>query len=362
MTEPSNGRIFMVTNDHVFFKNLTVAVAGEGFAFTMIETVREAAVALGTEEISAMVVDAVRIPPPDRESIQRVHRERGGFAYFVLETQETLSPNDPGPMRRLTWPLPQGLVDAVRAAGKYVVFLVDPVLFSAKAFQLLLPSAGIQPVLMESHLGVADFLQEQAALTAAAPPPTPRKRSLWDTLKGGDEAPAAESGPAQRVVVAMFPGTVAQAEAFDLAVRKISPQARCYLVTGGDPYRTSVKAVQEGNPAFILREQAQLVPAILKAASGKATGTAAPAEKETIVLLDSDKDAGTTLAQALLNAGYQVNVVKDSVEMEARVAKKGSIHLAVIGAAMAYAKVTGRDIAEKLRRVDPDLRMIFMVD
>ncbi|MBI5624336.1 MAG: hypothetical protein HY924_11205 [Elusimicrobia bacterium] len=362
MTEPASGRIFLVSNDHPFFNKLSIAVAGEGFALAMIETTREAAVTLGTEEIAAILVDACRVPVADRESLQRVHRERGGFGLFMLETLETLSPKDEGPLRRLTWPLPGGLIDAVRAAGKPVVFLVDPVLFSAKAFQLLLPSSGIQPVLMESHLGVADFLAEQLALSASKPPPTPRKRSIWEKLKGDEEPAPVSNDSVQRVVVAMFPGTAAQSEAFDLQIRKVAPAARCYLVTGGDAYRTSVKAVQEGNPAFVMRDQAHLIPGILKAAAGKAAAAAAPVEKETVILLDADKEAGETLAQALLNAGYQVIIAKDAADMEARVAKKGSVHLAVIGTAIAYAKATGKDLAMNLRRADSDVRIIFMVD
>ncbi|MBI5882207.1 MAG: hypothetical protein HZB91_03785 [Elusimicrobia bacterium] len=362
MKGATTGRVFMVSNDPVFFKNLAVAVASEGFTFTMIETAREAAVAMGTEEIAALIVDTARVPAADRESLAGVHRERGGFALFMLETLETLSPKDPGPLRRLTWPLPNGLIDAVRAVECHVVFLVDPALYSAKAFQLLMPSAGIQPVLMESHLGVADFLRGQIAHPVSKPPPTPRKRSLWDKFKGDDEAPAVQEAAVQRVVVAMFPGTVAQAEALDVAIRQISPEARCYLVTGGDSYRAAVKAVQDDNPAFVLRESSQLIPGILKAAAGKPSGAAAPAEKETIVILDSDKEAGETLAQALLNTGYQVFMAKDAADMEARVAQKGSVHLVVIGTAIAYAKVTARDLAVNLRRRDPDLRMIFMVE
>ncbi|MBI4677739.1 MAG: hypothetical protein HY748_09155 [Elusimicrobia bacterium] len=361
MNASAGNRILVVSNDHAFFKGLTVAVASEGFAFTMIETPNEAAVALGTEEIAALVVDSSRVAAADRETLARVQRERGGFALFMLETPDTLSPKEPGILRRLIWPLPAGFIDAVRAVEAPVVFLVDPALFAAKAFQLLLPSSGIQPAMMESHLGVADFLKEQLA-RAAVPPPTPKKRSIWEKFKGEGQAEPPASPAVQRIVVAMFPGTAAQAEAFDGEIRKAAADARCYFVAGGDARRAAVKAVQDGQAASVMREAAQLIPGILKDAASKPSGAAATQEKETVILLDSDKEAQDILAQALLNAGYQLIVAKDGADMEVRAAKKGAVHLAVIGTAIAYAKLTGKDLAAKLRSADPDLRIIFMVD
>ncbi|MBI5209313.1 MAG: hypothetical protein HY927_04990 [Elusimicrobia bacterium] len=359
-------KVYLITRERGFSLTVGAALKDEPFDLAVVESVREAAVAMGTEEVAMLVADLAAVPMAEREMLTRVHRERGNFALFMLETIETISPKEAGPLRRLSWPLPAGFVDAVRAVEKPTVFLADQALFAAKALQLLLPSAGIQPMVMEVHTGVGQFVLDQVKVpdSPSAPPPTPRKRSIWDKFKGDDEpeAPSSSGPQLQHVVVANFPGTALQAEAFDVQLRKVAPETRCYLISGADPLRAAVKCVQEGQPVYLMRDQLQHLLPIYRSSMGKASAGAALKERETVVLLDTDKDAQAQLGTALLDGGYEVIVARDSAHMESLVQKKGQLHLAVIGTAIAYAKGTGKELAAKLRQADSDLRIIFMVD
>ncbi len=353
----SQGRVLVVTRDNILLKNIMMAWAVRGYEVVSCEGVREAAVRLGGEESMVVVADGANMSAADREDLARIQRQKGTFSLFVLDTPQTLNPAEPAPLRRLFWPPPQGFLDAVRGAQKPTVFLVDRTLFAGHALQHALPGAGMTPVVKESHMGVAEALGGGGAV-AAEPLPTPRRRFLW----GKDEEPPAEGeASGQRVVVALFQGTPVQAEAFDAQLRKIIPAAVCYLVSGADPIRAAMKAIQEGQPVYLQREQVVRIAEILEGARAPAASTV-PRVAEKILLLESDKLIEKDLAQALTEDGYLVTIARDTAHAVALISPPGTYHLALIGAAMAFAKLTARDLALALRRTDPDLRMIFMVD
>ncbi|MDD5656853.1 MAG: ATP-binding protein, partial [Elusimicrobia bacterium] len=313
---------------------------------------REAAAALASGPCAAVVVDFETLPPFARAEILALRGPNAPPMIF-LETRATLSPDPPWPLRWLPWPLPLGFADQIRATEQPVIFLADQTLFSTAALQSALQKAGVQPVSLESTVGLVEFLQEQCRARESAPE---RGRSLWKRLTG-----ASESGDVPvlgRVVVASFPAAVSCAEGLDARIRQVVPEAVCYYVSGADANRTAGLAIKEGIPASFMRTAAGRVLGCL---AGESAPAARPKEKARILLVDNFKPTLSALGQALIGAGYEVIAACDGDEA-LRQFGHGGFHLAVIGTAIVYTQSSGVEFAQKLREGDPDLRIIFLVD
>src|SRR5206468_917141 len=115
-------------------------------------------------EFAGLILDGGTIRGADRESLLAVHKQRNNFPLIVLDTLASLSPVDPSALRRLGLPLPTGFADQVRACGKPVVFLVEPGVFASRAVQTALQDAGVQPVSLETTVGLVDLLVRQAEM------------------------------------------------------------------------------------------------------------------------------------------------------------------------------------------------------
>ncbi|PIR18824.1 MAG: hypothetical protein COV48_05435, partial [Elusimicrobia bacterium CG11_big_fil_rev_8_21_14_0_20_64_6] len=117
------GRVLLVGADPVLVNELAPTMIAREFELVPTPDVRAAALRLATEAFSAVVLDAARVPPKDREALVALQKEKGGFALFVLEPATQISPAQSAPLRRLVWPLPNGFLDQVRAVEVPVVFL-----------------------------------------------------------------------------------------------------------------------------------------------------------------------------------------------------------------------------------------------
>ncbi|MBI5630600.1 MAG: response regulator [Elusimicrobia bacterium] len=349
------GKILLITTDNALAQALVPAFSGRGLELVVSPTPRHAAIQLGLASFAAIVADYSRIPAEDRQGLRRL-RQQSGAALFTLDTLATISPSESLPLRRVPYPFPAGFADQIRAAENPVVFLVDQSLFASRAVQSGLQMAGVPSLGLESAEGLVEALMRQ-------PPPTnpsrPRSKSFWEML-GSSRPEASEEAPRQgHVAVLQFPADLAQAEAFDASLREALPGTVCYQVSSLDPVRAASKAVSEGAPACLMREQAGRIAGILCEDSRPQSR---PKETERILLLDNYKPTLESLTQTLTAAGYQVTAAMDG-ELALKLARgRDSFHLAVIGTALAYAQQTGAELAQKLRELDPDLRIIFMVD
>ncbi len=349
------GRLLLVSTDKSLFHEMGPSAAGREFQLQQASAVLEAVESVSAEETLAVVCDMGRLTALDRPAIAQLPKARPGLALFLLETLSSLSPAEPLPLRRLPWPFPNGFADQVRAVERPIVFFVDQALFTTAAVQAKLQESGIQPLSVESTVGLIELIHKQAE---AMTPKPKHGKSFWAKL--GKQEPEEEAPSFGKTVIAFFPGPFPEAEELDARIRASVPGAVCYFVSGADTVRGAVKAVKESQPVALLREHAGRVAGIL--AESAAVEAAGPREKERILLLDNYLPTLTALGQSLAAAGYEVVATMDGGEALRLAGAKGSFQLAVIGTALAYAQQTGADLAQKLREVDPDLRIIFMVD
>ena len=350
----------VVTSGKELLDELTPSMSGRGLELVCVPTLKYAAARLQTGDCTAMAVDFTKIPPAEREAFLALHEQYPQVHMFTLESNASMTPTLSSPIRRLTWPLPPGFGDQVRVIARSVAMLADQVLFTTGAVQTAFRQSGVQPASLESTKGLPEFIREQnEARIFAAQAKKPKKS--WSLLGGSEEEiPVAAPLPGN-VVVAQFSGTLAEADALDAEIRKTSPEAVCYLISGMETVRYAIQALKEGHNVALPREQAGRIAGILIENSEGADVRLKERGNERILLLDNFKPALTSLSQALLGAGYEVTSTMDGEEALG-LCKKGSFHLAVIGTAITFAKLSGAELAQKMRERDPELRIIFMVD
>ncbi len=351
----AKGQILVVTNDKGLLNELTPSMAARKFEVCSVPFVRDAAVKLGTEEFTGVIVDYSRIPHAERESLLSVHKQKKNFHLLLLETLGTISPTEDLPLRQVPWPLPPGFADQVRAVNKSIVFFVDQSLYASRAPQSGLQQAGVQAASLDSTVGLADFLLQSNPASREAPITKPK--SFWQKL-GGD-ADAEESAPrAGSVVVVLHRGTLAEAEAVDVRLREVVPGVACYFIAGIDSKGDAVRFLRSNFPATLMREQVGQAAGILAEASHVVAGRL---EKPKILLVDNNKPVMDSFVQILGPSGYEVATVSDG-EGALKLATKGQFNLVVCGLPLAFVQTSSLDLCKKLREQDETLAIILMIE
>ncbi|MCX5796252.1 MAG: ATP-binding protein [Elusimicrobia bacterium] len=366
----SQGLILLVTTDEALYQDLAPAAASKGLKLAAVAAPAEAAAQLTAAAGAAatLVVDFGRVPVSAREGLLALRAQAPQVLFVFLETNASISPDTPAPLRRLPWPLPVGFADQVRATDRPVVMLADKTLFSTAALTLALQQAGVQLVSLESTTGLVEFLHEQQQARTPKPKPSGIK-SFWGRLSG-EESDVKEMPVLGRVVVAMFSGSVADAEGLDRRIREVVPEAVCYHISSLDAGRAAVAAIKDKQIVSLSRDLAGRLPELL-AASGESE-QAPSKEGGRILLVDNNKPYVMAMGQALIGAGYEVVTATDSEESLQlfRTQEKGYFHVAIIGTAIAYGQHSGAEFVQQLRELDKregaedqsHLRIIFMVD
>jgi signal transduction histidine kinase len=357
------GRVLLVGGDALLLNEMTPSMVGREYELAVAANVRDAALKLSTETFAAVVADFAKVPPPDREALALLQRERGGFALFGLEAAASLSPATASSVRRLPWPLPKGFLDQVRAVEVPVLFLVEPALFLTQGIQNALRQAGVQFFQIEAVVGLIEMMREQQVLADEARAKSkPPKSGFWGRFAGTTPEAQEDGGPAVlgHVAVMKFMGVAGEAAQIDARVRQALPNTACYLVTAIDPLRAAVIAVTNGQPAVLPRESAVRVAEILN--DGLTAVKSAPREKERLLLVDNDVPVLSRIAETLIALGFDV-VTTINGEEALKLAGQKPFQLAAIGgSALETTKLSGANLALKLRERDKDLRIILMVD
>ena len=354
------GRVLLVGADPALVNELAPSMVGREFELLVAADAKAAGIRMATETFSAVVLDAARVPPLDRDIILSLQRDRGGFALFLLEPAAQISPAQSAPLRRLMWPLPKGFLDQVRVVEVPVVFLVEPTLYITQALQNALRQSGVVFIQMESPVGLIELLADQNRLAeeqAAAPKPS--AGGFWERLAGKSEevAPQAMLG---KVAVVRFSQTWADAAQLDAKLRQMIPTAVAYTLTTADPIRSATAAVKGGVPAVLPRESAVRIAEILTGALDAVRS--APRETERIMVVDNELTSLARLSEALLSRGYEVSTTTDGEEA-VRLMQKKPFHLAAIGgSALEATKLAGAKLALAMRDKDPELRIVLMID
>ncbi len=355
----AKGKILIVTSDEALHREVAAALTGRGFTVHFIPDAQEAVGQSGwpflAAEVSAMVVDLAGISSADAQGLLQVHRDKKSFALIFLRPASQLFPDRGAPLRELSWPLPAGFAEAARGSDRPIVFLTDGGLHAAGALPAALRQAGVECAVLDSPQKLPDFLLAQAGAGAKAPG--------WLARLFGKKTPAGKPGT-PRVAAVLCPGELPEAEAWDRKVRKTAPDAVCYRLTSEDPGPRAAAAVRRGSPVFLPREEPRLSAAVLEGVSSEA-GSPSPS-KVPVLILDGDREVLAKLARPLLDAGYHVETASDCAEALKLAGRRGAFHVAVLGMNFAYSYTYAKDavtgLAAQLRKGDPDLRVIFLMD
>lgn len=351
--------VLLITTDKVLINDLTPSMASREMELFVVPTARDAAVKLATQEFAGVVADTSRLPPAERDTFLGIHKTKP-FPLVLIETQSSVSPAESMPLRRLAWPLPQGFTDQVRAVDRPIVFLVDKAMYTSNAVTNALRQSGSQPVAMESTVGLVEFIQKQQTEQATPKPVQLRPQSIWDKLTAQEQAPAAAPAVIGKVIVALHPGTLPEAEGVDARLRQSVPNAVCYYVFSVDRLRAAARAIQEGFPASLMRDEVGKIAGLF-AGDQQPVKAAANKGKEKVLLLDNHKPHMEGLGQALIGAGYEVVMTQDPKEALRLGSARGAFHMAIIGGSV-ITELSGPAMAQKFREYDNDIRIILMVD
>lgn len=365
---PPKGRVLLVGGDAALLGEMTPSMSGREYELATVPDARQAGVKLATEAFAALIVDYARVPAADREALAKLQKERGGFLLVGVEPTPTLSPSIPGPLRRLPWPLPARFLDQVRAVEVPVIFLVEPALYVTSGIQTALRQSGIQFFQLDGELGLVDMMREQMTKLEQQRV-KPKKTGFWDRLSGsggGDAAAADDGGLLGHIAAVKFAGAAAEAAQADARIRQALPNAVVYHVTAVDVVRAAVATLKGGQAAVVSREQAVRIAEILTDAAADSKSTA-PREKERLLLVDNEMPTLSRLSETLIALGYEVVITTKGEEalelVQKRFAEKKPFHLAAIGgSALETTKLSGANLALKMKEKDKDLRLVLMVD
>ena len=354
------GRVLLVGADPVLVNEMAPSMIGREFELLTAADVRAAAVRLATEAFSAVVLDASRVPPADREMLAQLQKDKGGFALFLLEPATLLSPAQAAPLRRLMWPPPKGFLDQVRVVEVPVVFFVEQSLYIAQAVQTALRQSGVVFIQMETSIGLIELMADQNRLSEEHRTTTQKTAGFWERLSGKAEEAEAPQAMLGKVAVVRFSQTWPDAAALDAKLRQAIPGAVAYAVTTVDPIRAATAAVKGGIPAVLPREVAGRVAEILT--DGLEAVRSGPREVERILLIDNELATLSRLSEALLSQGYEVATTTDGEEGLRLMQKKPFALAAVGGSALEATKLAGAKLALAMREKDKDLRIVLMID
>jgi len=356
------GRVLLVGADPVLVNELAPTMIAREFELVPTPDVRAAALRLATEAFSAVVLDAARVPPKDREALVALQKEKGGFALFVLEPATQISPAQSAPLRRLVWPLPNGFLDQVRAVEVPVVFLAEQTLYITQALQNALRQSGVAFIQMESPMGLVELLADQNRLAEEQRDATQKSggASFWERLAGKAEESDAPQAMLGKVAVVRFSQPWADAAALDARLRQAIANSVSYWVTTVDPLRAATAAVKGGAPAVLPREAAVRVAGIL--AGGLEVVRSGPREVERILIVDNEVATLARLSEAMLSQGYEVATTTDGEEAMSLLQKKPFSLAAIGGSALEATKLAGAKLALAMREKDQELRIVLMID
>ncbi|MFH2203056.1 MAG: ATP-binding protein [Elusimicrobiota bacterium] len=301
-----------------------------------------------------VVGDLIMMNQQEKIEVLQDHCQPGCPPLILLDIPGTPDPRAPTEyVTRLRWPLPASFMEALKELQDVpLVFFADPTLFLTGMLQARLRSVGIESAVVDSAVGVGSLLRQSLPRGA----PAAGDASLWSKLskKKDENAPVEPKFPS--TVIAQFSGDVFDAAPMEARVRQEIPNARTFIVSSASAAHNAERALRRTRPAFLSRD---LVEHSVDILLGKQTSD--PMGLGRVLLVDNYKPSLIQLTTGLIQEGYEVGACMDA-EQAMRLIAQDSYHLAVVGAALVYAQHTGIELAQKMREIDPDLRIILMVD
>ena len=315
---------------------------------------------------------------------------RGGRLVLI----EKAGVPSPGKVERITSASGERFKSAALEGPEHKVFLVDPTQFAIGNVYAALQELRRRVVRVEDPRDLPEVLlsggQAPAPKPSALKPAPPKASSapkkkkepaeaepkegpgllskLSGFLGGGAEkkpslpTPALPPGAAPHAAggavcaVVQWEGTSLEAEMFARALAEEAPQAVCFQLDSVPLLRRVERAWLAGDPVSLPRSEAARLAALLEGAE-----LDIPGSKGRILLIDNFLPELSAITKTLWSEGFEVTGTLRGEE-GLRIGTAERFHLAIVGAALAHAEMTGIQLAQRLREKDPDLRLILLVD
>ncbi len=280
-------------------------------------------------KLIGVVGDLLMMNQQEKIAVLQDHCQPGCPPLVLLDVPGTPDPRAPTEyITRLRWPLPAAFLEALKEIKNVpLVFLADPTLFLTGMMQARLKAVGIDSSVVDSPVGVIAMLKQAQ----------------------GDKGFAS-------TVIAQFTGDVFDAAPVEARIRQEIPNVHTFLVSSAGAAHNAERALRRMRPAFLPRD---LIEHAVDIMLGKQTQD--PMGLGRVLLVDNYKPSLIQLTTTLIQEGYEVGAVMDA-EQGMEMVAQDNYHIAVVGAALVYAQHTGIELAQKMREIDPDLRIILMVD
>ena len=270
---------------------------------------------------------------------------------------------EPARWKRPLTPGLNGQVEMRYANGVPVRFVLEHAPDGRRHIRLRKGKAGDQPqqVRVESEVHRRGIAQEgqrrgRRAADLLKPQASREAPSLWGKMNTPIGI-GISGADLSRMIVVQWRGDQAEAEQLMSQVREIVHDTRFFWVSNTGPVHLAEQALRKGHPAKLPREYIQLIPLLVE---GKPVED--PSSKGRILLVENFTFHLKQFTSWLVEGGYEV-AVATKPEEAIELTRTDRFHLAVVGAALTFAKQTGVELAKKLRETDSDyMRIILAVD
>ncbi|PCI38236.1 MAG: hypothetical protein COB53_05055 [Elusimicrobia bacterium] len=352
-------RIIVVTNDQALAEILSKTCERKKMVCTVVATPGKSRKQWTDEEtqLIGVVGDSSVMDPNQKFELLQYHCEPGAPKLITLDPPGIPDPRNPIEMvTRLRWPLNSEFMGALQTLqNEPLIFLADPTLFLTGMLQARLKSVGIHPVNTETSIGLPELMA--AASGGGGESDDADAGSLWSKLTGRKE----EAAPPTTIIsgksaIIQWKGDAFDAQPIQQRLAQQIPGCRVFLISSASAAHNAERALIKGRPSFLPRNLAEhAIPLLLGREDTSAGGLGR------VLLVDNFKPALIQQTAELTSEGYEVYACMNAEEALV-IAQSDKMHIAVVGAALAYAQHTGVELAQKMREFDPDLRIILMVD
>ncbi|MFA6093083.1 MAG: hybrid sensor histidine kinase/response regulator [Elusimicrobiota bacterium] len=312
-------------------------------------------------KLCGVIADLQTLREEDRHSLQQIQLEASAPQFLFLEPERGAADFSSlqDAVLPLHWPIEQPVLESLRELSRSstLVFLADSTLYLTGMLQARLQSVGLAPLILETSLGIAEMMRSPSAGPAKKEKKEERGWTLTRLIgaQQGDAKPA-PSASGSSIAIAPWKGDFFEAETAALRMRTEMPTLRAFFASVITPTHLAEKALRRHHPGFLPRAMHEQAVDI---ALGRSMED--PKSQGRVLYVDNFKPSLVQASTALMNDGYEVTALMKADEA-LELAQTDHYHIAVVGAALAYAQHTGIELAQKMRESDPDLRMILLVD
>ena len=275
------------------------------------------------QRLFGVLVDSQSLREKERRYLLDLHRIPGAPKLVFLDPPQTRYPTADGQsLIRLSWPLdPAVMESALCESGATHVFLVSPTLFITG-----MAEAALREFQLETE--TAADAQTLMGLLARKP-------------KG---------------VVVRWSGNLYEAEEWRKWVQTIQPDAPVYLLDSRGPIHAAEVDLKSSRPAFLSKKLPEIALDLLLDRP-----VVDPLSFGRILIVESFKPALVDLTKNLQEDGYDVSACLSAEDALER-SKADVNYVAVVGASLGDGKENGVELAQRLREIDSDLKIILTVD